>query len=81
MGASSASLQICLFERENAFWAQETQNLEMLGESGEGGLYLDYSLVESKVLGCWDDGQPWRTKSSLAVQDNIPALQKPPVTG
>lgn len=28
-----------------------------------------------------EDGQPWHTKSSLAVQDNISVLQKPPVTG
>lgn len=57
----------------------QTQNLEMLGEFGKGGQYFDYSLVESKAFWCWVDGQPWHTKSSLVVQDNI--LQKPPVTG
>lgn len=53
----------------------------MLGEFGTGSQYLDYSLVESKALGCWKDGQPWHSKSSLAVQDNISVLQKPPVAG
>lgn len=56
-------------------------NLEMLGEFGAGGQYLDYSLVESKALRCWEDGQSWHIKASLTVQDNISVLQKPPVTG
>lgn len=44
---------------------------ELIGESNEGCLDLDCSLAESRMLICWEEGQPHHPRPGLAAMEKL----------
>lgn len=76
-------LLVCRFVSfcKKLHFEHKAKSLEVLGEDGAGGLDLDYSFAGSKVLTCWENGQPLHTRPALAAPDKLSVLLKRVQTG